>query len=274
MTVEAADFTYISELVGDRSAIRLRPEKNYLVEARLLPLVKDLGLGSIGDLVTNLRLQGDRSLEARVVEAMTTNETSWFRDNHPFEALRKHIVPELVERNAARRTIRIWSAASSTGQELLSIAMTLDSTFPELADWRLDLFGTDLSAEVVEKARRAHYSGLEVNRGLPASLLVRYFERVGRDYVATKALRDMVRFEQMNLIGPWTVRGPVDVVFLRNVLIYFDNDVKRRILEQLVTVLAPGGYLVLGASETTLGIVDRYETATLAGSLVHRTKER
>jgi chemotaxis protein methyltransferase CheR len=273
MSVAEADFTYISDLVGEKSAIRLRPEKNYLVEARLLPLVKDLGMASIGDLVVSLRLKKDRTLEAKVVEAMTTNETSWFRDNHPFEALKKGIIPELLQRNVVRHSIRIWSAASSTGQELLSIAMLLDTSF-DLTGWKVDLFGTDLSSEVVAKARTGHYSGLEVNRGLPVTLLVRYFERAGRDYVANEALRSMVRFDQMNLIGPWTVRGPVDVVFLRNVLIYFDIDVKRRILEQLHSVIAPGGYLVLGASETTLGIVDCYEPVTLAGSLVHRKKER
>ena len=274
MSVDTADFTYISTLVGERSAIVLAPEKSYLVESRLTPLARDLGLPGIGGLVEQLRRTRDRTLENKVVEAMTTNETSWFRDVHPFEALKHVILPDVLARNAVTRSLRIWSAAASTGQELYSVSMLLDNDFPQLATWSVDLLGTDLSSEVIAKAREARYSGLEVNRGLPAHLLVKYMEREGRDFRVAPTLRERCRFEELNLIGRWPPRPLFDVVLLRNVLIYFDVDVKRRILEQVRGVLRPGGYLLLGAAETTLGVVDGYSPVSSAGSVVYRSKEQ
>lgn len=271
--VAAADFHFISSLVTQRSAIQLPPDKHYLVESRLVPLARDLGLGSVADLVAQLRRTRSADLETRVVEAMTTNETSWFRDVHPFESLRSVVLPRVLEANRTTRRLRIWSAACSTGQELYSIAMLLDSTFPELAGWDVQLLGTDINGDVVAKAQAGRYSGLEINRGLPAAHLARYFGREGTHFVVDERLRSRCTFRQMNLIAPWQYLPQQDVVFLRNVLIYFDQPTKRSVLENIRRVLSPAGHLFLGAAETTVGVVDGFVTDSTGPSVVHRVKE-
>lgn len=273
--VTPADFDYVSHLVTQRSAIVLTPEKTYLVESRLTPLARDLGFESISGLVQGMRTGLNRSaIENQVVEALTTNETSWFRDMHPFDAMRQVILPDLLVRNASLKSLRIWSAACSTGQELYSITMLLDSEFPQLAEWNQHLIGTDLSPKVVQRAKSGRFSGLEVNRGLPAQLLVKYFERDGRDYEISAALRRKVSFEEQNLVTPWPRRAPFDVVFLRNVLIYFDIEKKREVLRNMWSALAPGGYLVLGAAETIQGLTDYFTSVPVGGSVVFQRKER
>lgn len=271
-TATAEDFRYLQGFLLDRSAIVLSEDKQYLVETRLLPVVQRHGVDSIGDLVRAIR-RGDKSVETSVIDAMTTNETSWFRDSAPFEALRSLVIPELVASNVTRRRLAIWSAACSTGQELYSVAMLLDAEFSDLGSWRVDLHGTDLSTAVVERARAGSYSSLEINRGLPASHLVRYFRREGAHFVVVDALRAKVRFELFNLARPWPAMQDYDVILLRNVLIYFDVDTKRHVLESARRRLRPGGFLLLGTAETTRGLVDGFRPIPVGASTVFRRED-
>lgn len=261
MSVTADQFQFVRGLVERRSAIVLEPGKEYLVESRLGPVAKSAGMTDIGALVEALRRNPPRALEDRVIEAMTTNETSFFRDLHPFEQLKKRVLPELVKRKAAVRQLRIWSAACSTGQEALSVVMTIREHFPELASWSISVLCTDLSTEVLERARNGLYRQLEINRGLPAPLLLKYFQRDGADWRAKRELTSLLEFRQLNLIEPWPVLPSFDVIFIRNVLIYFDLPVKRRILANMRGALAPGGFLFLGGAETTLNIDPAYQRA-------------
>ena len=262
-TFTDAEFAYISDMVRIRSAIVLEPGKEYLVEARLAPLVRELGLESIGALVTKLRQPAAGPLAERVTEAMTTNETSFFRDVAPFSALRSTVLPALVEARSAQRRLRVWCAASSSGQEPYSIAMTIDDAFPQLRGWDLEITATDLSREMVERGKSGVYKALEVNRGLPAPMLIKYFTKVGVDYQLKPELRSMVKFSELNLIGAWPPFPTFDIVFLRNVLIYFDVETKRTIMGRVKRLLAPDGYLFLGAAETTMNIDDGFERLPL-----------
>jgi len=267
--VSTVDFEYIRTLVRSRSAIVLEPGKEYLVHARLLPVARKQGLDDISALVEKLK-RGDASLTTEVVEAMTTNETSFFRDVHPFETLRNDIIPELLEKRALTRTLRIWSAAASTGQEAYTIAMTLREHFPQLMTWNVSILGTDLSTEVLEKAREGRYAQLEVNRGLPAPMLVKYFDRAGPAWKVKPELQRMVEFRSFNLVKPWAPMPRMDIVFLRNVLIYFDNDTKRDVLSRARAVMAPDGYLFLGAAETTLQFDGMFERVPRARANCYR----
>ena len=254
------DFEFLRELLLRCSAIVLDPTKDYLVEARLGPLAKREGLGSITGLVTKLRTSGAGSaLERKVVDAMTTNETLFFRDVHPFEALRHTLLPELLARRDKTRTLQVWSAACSSGQEPYTIAMLLRESFPQLARWNVEILATDLSPTMIAKAREGTYGRIEVNRGLPQPLLARYFTQQGTDYRINDELRAMVTFREMNLAAPWPTIGPFDVVFLRNVLIYFDVPTKKSILSRTLRLLRPDGYLLLGAAESTLNLEERFE---------------
>lgn len=256
---DAPTFQYVRELVQRRSAIALEPGKDYLVESRLLPLARAQGLESVPQLVQRLKSQPEGPLHAQVVEAMTTNETSFFRDVHPFEVLRSVVLPELIAARAGRRTLRIWSAACSTGQELYSLAILLAEHFPQLESWEVELLGSDLAQGVLDKAAEGRYSQLEVNRGLPAALLVKYFDKEGLSWRVKESLRRRVRLARINLIEPWPPLPRMDVIFLRNVLIYFPPEVKRQILGRMRQRLAPDGALFLGGAETTLGLDDAWQ---------------
>lgn len=258
MTVLPATFARIQSLVRDRSAIVLEPGKEYLVEARLSPIARAHGLANIDELCTRVE-RGHRELEEDVVEAMTTNETSFFRDYYPFAALRDQIIPELRASRASKRRLDIWCAASSTGQEPYSIAMMIHDSFPDLVSWDIRILATDLSRAVLARARAGHYRQPEVNRGTEAKHLVDHFKRDGMDWVLRDHIRKMVRFELLNLIGPWPAMGPFDIILIRNVLIYFDADVKTRILDRASARLAKDGYLFLGGAETPPGGHDAFE---------------
>ena len=253
--VSLADFNFVRELVHEHSAIALDDSKEYLVEARLAPIARREGLSSVTELIRRVR-NGETRLRHDVVSAVATNETTFFRDVHPFDALRDVLIPEVLAANGGR-SLALWSAAASTGQEAYSLAMVVSDHFPHIPN--VTILGTDFSADVLERARIAKFSQLEVNRGLPARLLIKHFVRDGREWQLSDDIRRMVTFRQLNLARPLDRMPGIDIVFLRNVLIYFDMPTKVEVLRQVAKVLRPGGYLFLGGSETTYGIDDSFE---------------
>lgn len=272
MALAQEDFTFISRLVQQRSAIVLGPGKEYLVEARLGSLARDEGEGDIRRLVTRLQQDRDDRLAAKVVDAMTTNETLFFRDGHPFEALRRHVLPELVEARAGTRRLGIWCGAASSGQEPYSIAMVLDDVMQRYPGWTVDLLATDINEEMLARTREGRYSQLEVNRGLPIAMLMKHFDKDGTHWLAKEHLRRMVRTRPVNLAAPLPALGAFDVVFLRNVLIYFDTATKRAVFDEVRKVLRPDGYLFLGGAETALTIDAGFEPVAVGTSTAYRIR--
>jgi len=255
--VTPADYDYLRKFLKERSGLDLSPDKQYLVESRLLPLARKASLPGIPDLVLKIR-NGDGRLATDVVEAMTTNETFFFRDKIPFDHLRNSIVPGLIQARAARKSLRIWSAASSTGQEPFSIAMCLKEMGAALAGWRIEIVATDLSQEVLEKCKAGVYSQFEVQRGLPIQLLMKYFTQASDVWKLNADVRSMVQFRQLNLLQDFSHLGTFDVIFCRNVLIYFDQDTKAVIFERMAKLLEADGTLLLGAAESVVGITDAF----------------
>lgn len=257
MALDSLTFQYVRDLVYQRSGIVVDQDKEYLVESRLRPLAVEGGFGSVDALIHEARVSAPRGgLHSRVVEAMTTNETSFFRDAHPFDALRTELLGRLAAR-APGRGLVIWCGACSTGQEPYSLAMLLREHFPSIAA-SVKILATDLSSAVLERATEGVYRQIEVNRGLPASYLVKYFDKDGPNWRLKAEIRSMVRFFPLNLLETWPPLGQVDIVFLRNVLIYFDVETKRTILGKVRRCLTPDGVLFLGAAETTLNIDDAF----------------
>ena len=252
-----ADYDFLRGLLKERSGLDLSVDKQYLVESRLLPLARRSGLSGIPDLVQKMR-GGAEALTKDVVEAMTTNETFFFRDKVPFDHLRDTILPALLSARASRKALRIWSAACSTGQEPYSIAMCLKERATELAGWRIEIVATDLSQEVLEKSKAGVYSQFEVQRGLPIQLLVKYFTQSGDIWQLKGDVRSMVQFRQLNLLQDFSHLGTFDVIFCRNVLIYFDQDTKAVIFERLAKCLEADGTLLLGAAESVVGVTDAF----------------
>ena len=253
MSLSPTEADFVRKLVYDRSAIVLDESKEYLIKSRLESLALETGHESIDALLGETR-RGTVGLESKVVEALTTNETSFFRDVAPFECLKKNLLPKVLEKRQTSRSLTIWCAACSTGQEPYSISMLLHEHFPNLADWNVRIFGTDISDQVLERARSGRYRQLEVNRGLPATMLIKYFTRSGTQWEVAEHVRKRVEFSNLNLIGEWKLSRRPDIVFLRNVLIYFDVPTKRKILERVAREMIRDGGLFLGASETTLNI--------------------
>jgi chemotaxis protein methyltransferase CheR len=272
MAIAKADFDYVCDLVRTASGIVLEAGKEYLVDARLTTVIRQQKIDSIGTLVTRLRADRSDPLHRLVTEAMTTNETSFFRDHHPFEAFKKVVLPELMARRNATKTLSIWCGASSTGQEPYTIAMTLCESIPNLRDWRLTFIATDISAEMIARSKAGKYNQIEVNRGLPATMLVKYFEKHGLEWQIKEPLRKMIDFREMNLTHNWSSLPPMDVVFMRNVLIYFDTDTKRAILGRLRQVLKSDGSLFLGCAETTLCLDDAFERTAIEKSGCYRLR--
>jgi chemotaxis protein methyltransferase CheR len=269
MTLATTNFDWVRELVRRESAIVLQPGKEYLVEARLLPIARQMGLPDVGKLVETVRLRPDVDSTRRIVEALTTNETSWFRDGDPFTALTSTVLPELLASRGPADRLQIWSAACSSGQEPYTIAMLLEDALPNAAS-RVSITATDLSREMVERTKSGRFSQLEVNRGLPAPMLVRHFTRAGSEWEVAPALRRMVTASELNLAAPLPRMGPFDVVYLRNVLIYFDLPTKQTILRRVRELMRPDGWLFLGAAETTLGVDDSWERVVLGRSSAYR----
>lgn len=259
MALTSTEFDYIRNLVRDQTAIVLEPGKEYLIEARLLPLLRREGLASFQDLVTTLNAQPYNGLQRKVAEAMTTNETSFLRDLHPFEAIKSSILPELAAKRADELRLDIWCSACSSGQEPYSLAILIREHFPGLGDWSLRLMASDLSTEVLARARAGRYTQLEVNRGLPASYLVKYFQQQGTEWVIKDEIRRMVEYFEINLAKPWPLLPAMDLVLMRNVLIYFDLETKKEVLLRVRRALKPDGFLMLGGAETTLNIDDSFQ---------------
>ena len=253
------DYDFLRKCLKDRSGLVLSAEKQYLVESWLLPVARKAGVTTLGELVSKLRGAHDPALMTGVVEAMTTNESFFFRDKVPFEHFRATIMPALLEARRAARTIRIWCAAASTGQEPYSLAMYLKEIERDILGWRIEMLATDLSGEVLEKARAGIYSQFEVQRGLPIQLLVKHFTRSGEVWQIAPELRAMVRYRQLNLLADFSNLGTFDIVFCRNVLIYFDAETKTDVLNRIARVTASDGYLVLGAAETVVGLTNRFK---------------
>jgi len=256
--VTPLDYEYLRKLLKERSGLDLSADKQYLVESRLVPLARRVGVTGIPELVQKIKSGGADVLTTEVVEAMTTNETFFFRDKIPFDYLRE-ILPALMQARANRRSLRIWSAASSTGQEPYSIAMLLKEAGQALAGWRIEIVATDLSQGVLEKSKAGLFSQFEVQRGLPIQLLVKHFTQVGELWQLNADIRSMVQHRQLNLLQDFSHLGMFDVIFCRNVLIYFDQDTKAAIFERLVKPLEPDGMLMLGAAESVVGITDAFK---------------
>jgi chemotaxis protein methyltransferase CheR len=254
--VTPIDYEFLRKLLKERSGLDLSADKQYLVESRLIPLARKAGLAGIAELVAKIKA-GSAALTTEVVEAMTTNETFFFRDKIPFDHLRESILPALVEARASRRSLRIWCAASSTGQEPYSIAMCVKE-FAGLAGWRVEIVATDLSQEVLEKSKAGIYSQFEVQRGLPIQMLVKYFTQTGELWQLKADLRAMVQHRQLNLLQDFSQLGTFDVIFCRNVLIYFDQDTKVAVFDRLARMLEADGVLLLGAAESVVGISDAF----------------
>jgi len=256
--VTPADYDYLRKLLRDRSGLMLSADKQYLVESRLNPVSRKAGLASLGDLVAKLK-GGNEDLTVDVVEAMTTNESFFFRDKIPFDHFREAIMPGLMTARARERRIRIWCAAASTGQEPYSLAMSLKEMKEKLSGWRVEILGTDISLDVLEKAKAGVYSQFEVQRGLPIQMLVKYFTQAGDTWQIAPDIRAMVQYRPHNLLADFFGFGRFDVVFCRNVLIYFDQDTKSGVLNRIARQLDPDGYLVLGAAETVVGLSDAFK---------------
>ena len=253
------DFDYLRRLLKERSGLTLSAEKDYLLESRLTPVARRLGLAGLGEIVGQLRQPGSAALAIAVTEAMTTNETFFFRDRIPFDHLRDTILPVLIAARAREKRIRIWCSAAAAGQEPYSIAMLLQAMAPQLAGFRVDILATDLSSEVIERAKAGVYSQFEVQRGLPIQLLVKHFSKNGDGWEIAPELRAMVQFRTLNLLHDFSPLGQFDVVFCRNVLIYFDQPTKSAVLHRVARQMPDESYLILGAAETVVGLTDAFK---------------
>jgi chemotaxis protein methyltransferase CheR len=257
MALSAEQFNALSTLLKAETAVVLEPGKEYLVESRLSKVMRDEGFNDLAALLSKVLQRSDPTLNQKVFMALTTNETSFFRDLAPFEFLKKEAIPELMKSRAATKKLTIWSAACSTGQEPYSLAILLQDTFPELASWKVSILASDLNPSVVSKASEGIYTSLEINRGLPIQLLLKYFSQKNETFLINTGVKQMVRFFDLNLLATWP-KETVDVLFLRNVLIYFDVETKKAIFEKVKKVLAPDGYLFLGTAETPFRIAEGF----------------
>lgn len=257
--MKVEDFDMFCTLLRQRSGLVLTPDKAYLLESRLMPVARKWSLKGLDELASVVRSKREETLLRDITEAMTTNESSFFRDQKPFDQFKAVVLPALLANRAAKRTIRIWSAACSSGQEAYSLAMLLNEEGAKLAGWKIEIVGTDLSAEMVNKARAGLYTQFEVQRGLPITLLVKYFKQVGDKWQLNDDVRNKVQYREYNLLTDLTSLGQFDVIFCRNVLIYFDQPTKGKVLEAMAKLLPPDGVLYLGGAETVLGITDKFK---------------
>lgn len=266
------DFDYLRTLVRKHAAVVLEADKAYLAQLHLRSLAEITGFDSIADLVAHLRTEPFSGLHVQAIEALVTYETSFFRDSHPFEALKKFVLPTLIEQRRVERSLNIWCAACSSGQEPYSIAMLIHEYFPLLANWNLRLIASDFSSKVLARARQGCYTQLEINRGLPKVLRDKYFQQQDKGWQIEQKIRQMVEFQQINLIQTWPSLPAMDIIFLRNVLIYFDAETKKAILGKVRRLLRPDGYLFLGGGETTINLDNSFEQVQFDKTVCHRLK--
>jgi len=274
MSITAEDFKYVGELARRTAALVLGPGKEYLVETRLASLTKQNGCNSVSELIALMRKDRSYSaLHASAIDALTTNETFFFRDFHPFEALRKQILPAVIEKRSTVRKLTIWSAACSSGQEPYSIAMLIREHFPLLAGWQVSILATDFSPTILQQARSGSYNQFEVNRGLSAPLLVKNFTKQADRWVIKEDVRRMIDFRELNLIQPWPILPAFDVIFIRNVMIYFDVPTKQSILKRLRGCILPHGTLFLGTAETTMNLDTDWLPVPFGNSVAYQPKQ-
>ena len=272
IAISKSDFNYVRDLVRRHSAISLEPDKAYLIETRLAPLVRQTGFDSLQALIASLRTKPGADLRDRVIEAMFTHETSFFRDGHPFEILKSMILPNLLAKRSPSQNLTIWCAACSSGQEPFSVAMLAREHFPDLARGRLRTIATDLSEPILARAREGLYTQTEINRGLPPALLARYFDKQGSCWRLKLEIRRMVDFQRSNLAEEWPNLPSPDIIFMRNVLIYFDQETKKSILSKVRKTLKPDGYLILGSSETTLNLDPTFESISMGKTVCYQLR--
>lgn len=253
------DFEFISTLIKSRSGLVLTPDKSYLLESRLMPVARKHGLKGLDDLISTMRTRKDEALIVEVTEAMTTNESFFFRDIKPFDLLRDEVLPPILEKRAAQKHLRIWCAAASSGQEPYSIAIVLKELGVKMANWKIDMVGTDISHDILKKASDGKYSQFEVQRGMPIQLLLKYFDKQDETWQVKDEIRNMVQYKYWNLLDDLKGLGGFDIVFCRNVLIYFDAETKGRVLENIAKLMPEDGMLFLGGAETVLGVTDRFK---------------
>lgn len=263
------DYEFVSSFLQQSSGLALGAGKEYLVKSRLIPLASTLGLDDLDHLVRELRGGRNHQLSTAVTEAMTTNETSFFRDKAPFEDLKKTLIPGLMKARSNLKKLRFWCAASSTGQEPYSLLMMLDEAFPELKQWSIEVVATDIAQTMIDRAREAIYTQFEVQRGLPIQFLVKYFTQVSGGWQVKESMRQKISWQKLNLLDRFDNLGPFDIVLCRNVLIYFEVPMKRDILERIARLVRPDGFLLLGAAETVLGICDRFERYRACQSAIY-----
>jgi chemotaxis protein methyltransferase CheR len=268
-------FTYLQQLLLEHAGILLEAEKHYLAEARLGPLAAQEGFESIDALLDAVQAGGDAGFPVRkVIEAMTNSETSFFRDLQPFEALRKQVIPELIAHRATERTLTIWSAAAASGQEPYSLAMLLREHHPQLAGWKVTLIASDISEAMISRARAGAYSQIEVNRGLPAAMLVKYFRRIDGEWQVVEELRRAIEFRRINLTAAWPFLPTMDLILMRNVLIYFDVPTKKAVLARVRRQLKLDGYLFLGGGETTMNLDESFVPTQYGKAICYRPASR
>jgi chemotaxis protein methyltransferase CheR len=260
-------YRFLQTFVYSQAGIVIGEDKHYLLQTRLSPIARQLGLNSINELCGVLAVAREIEVRRQVVEAMTTNETYFFRDPPHYDALKTKLLPELWEQRKLTRKLSFWSAAASTGQEIYSLAMQLLEQ--GLGDWKLQLLATDFSTQVLDRARTGQYLQIEVNRGLPTPLLVKYFQRQGVNWQLKEPVRRMVRFDQFDLRLPMRALGPFDVVFCRNVLIYFDAATRKKILEEIHGTLFRGGWLMLGTAESPSGLETKFERQLVGNATIY-----
>ncbi|MBT4888669.1 MAG: protein-glutamate O-methyltransferase [Rhodospirillales bacterium] len=252
------DFKYISTLIKGQSGLTLTEDKAYLLESRLLPVARKQGMESLEQLIAKLKASNDRALITDVTEAMTTNESFFFRDQKPFDLFRDILLPEMMEKRAAQKSVKIWCAAASSGQEPYTISILLKEAAAKLAGWNCSILGTDISHQILAKAKAGVYSQFEVQRGMPITMLVKYFDKMDDQWQIKQEVKNAVTYKYFNLLDSLKPLGRFDIVFCRNVLIYFDPDTKAKVLSEIADILAPDGMVILGGAETVLGISDRF----------------
>ncbi len=253
------DFKFLCDLVKERSGLTLTEDKGYLLESRLMPLARRHELGGLEGLANELRTKRDEKLIVEVTEAMTTNESFFFRDKKPFDLFRDKVLPEFLKNRAAKKEFRLWCAAASSGQEPYSLAMIMKEAAARLSGWKIGIVGTDISNDILEKARNGVYSQFEVQRGLPIQLLMKHFVKHEDMWQIKPDLRSMIEYKYFNLLESLAPLGSFDVVFCRNVLIYFDQETKGKVMAQIASLMPSDGLLFLGGAETVLGITDKFQ---------------